>query len=75
MSDVEILMKPQVQSLIEYWPCCREVGDQMRAISYINAFAGSHLPSQIIKWVTSQIGLEENANRSNGSSPKALISE
>lgn len=51
----------------------REVGDQMRAISYLNAFAGSHLPSQIIKWVTGQIGLSEKANRSNGSSPKALI--
>lgn len=47
----------------------------MRAISYINAFTNSHIPSQIIKWVTREIGLEEKANRSNGSTPKALISE
>ncbi|XP_050270290.1 uncharacterized protein LOC126714263 [Quercus robur] len=51
----------------------REGGNQMRAISYNNAFSSSRLPSQIIKWVTSQIGLEEKANRSYGSSPKALI--
>lgn len=51
----------------------REGGDQMRAVSYINAFSSSHLPSQITKWVTSQTGMDEKANRLNGSSPKALI--
>lgn len=51
----------------------RKGGDQMRAISYNNAFSSSRLPSQIIRWVTNQVGLEEKANRSYGSSPKALI--
>ncbi|XP_041006715.1 uncharacterized protein LOC121251512 [Juglans microcarpa x Juglans regia] len=51
----------------------REGGDQKRAISYIDAFSNSLLPSQIIKWGSSQIVLEEKLNRSSGSSPKALI--
>ncbi|KAG6718464.1 hypothetical protein I3842_04G151400 [Carya illinoinensis] len=48
-------------------------GDQKRAISYIDAFSNSLLPSQIIKWGSSQIVLEEKLNISSGSSPKALI--
>ncbi|KAK7314353.1 hypothetical protein VNO77_32873 [Canavalia gladiata] len=55
---------------VEYF---RVLGDQNRAISYIKAFSASHIPMQIIKWVTSQNGLEEKAGRANGSSPTALI--
>ncbi|EEF48111.1 uncharacterized protein LOC8265086 [Ricinus communis] len=52
----------------------RKNGDQKRAISYTNSFSISRLPSQIIKCImTSQIGLEEEANRLKGASPKALI--
>lgn len=55
---------------VEYF---RQLGDQNRAVSYIKAFSASHMPVQIIKWVTSQNGLEEKAGRANGSSPTALI--
>ncbi|KAG5022486.1 hypothetical protein JHK85_018828 [Glycine max] len=55
---------------VEYF---RGLGDQNRAISYIKAFSASRLPLQIIKWVTSQNGLEEKTGRANGSSPRALI--
>ncbi|KAM7512957.1 hypothetical protein LguiB_011832 [Lonicera macranthoides] len=45
-------------------------GDQTKAISYMNAFSASHLPCQIIKLVTSEIG---KASGPNGSSPKAFL--
>ncbi|XP_057968571.1 uncharacterized protein LOC131158036 [Malania oleifera] len=51
----------------------RERGDQTRAVSYINAFSRSSLPSQIIKWVTSQISWNAKESKPYGSSPKALI--
>ncbi|KAA8525177.1 hypothetical protein F0562_006959 [Nyssa sinensis] len=51
----------------------RKNGDQTKAISYINAFSESHLPNQLIKWVTNQAGMEERTNRPNISTPKALI--
>ncbi|KAL5573025.1 hypothetical protein UlMin_022622 [Ulmus minor] len=51
----------------------REHGDQKRSISYLNAFSMSSLPSQIIRWIKNQIHVEESANKSYGSSPKALI--
>ncbi|XP_059634855.1 uncharacterized protein LOC132277125 [Cornus florida] len=51
----------------------REDGNQTKAISYINAFSRSHLPSQLIKWFTSEIGKEGKASRPKGSSPKALL--
>lgn len=53
---------------------CREL-DQNRAVTYSSAFSASRIPSQIIKWVTCQNGLEEKAGRTNGSSPGALISK
>ncbi|TKY44523.1 hypothetical protein E2542_SST30799 [Spatholobus suberectus] len=55
---------------VEYF---RGLGDQNRAVSYIKAFSASRMPLQIIKWVTSQNGLEEKAGRANGSSPRALL--
>lgn len=54
---------------------CREDGDQKRAISYASAFSSSKLPSQIIKWIASQVGMDEKASISIGSSPKALLSK
>ncbi|XP_057467611.1 uncharacterized protein LOC130756964 [Actinidia eriantha] len=52
----------------------RECCDHTRAISYIvDAFSKSCFPYQLIKWVTDQTGLEENINRPNISTPKALI--
>lgn len=51
----------------------REDGDQKRAISYASAFSSSKLPSQIIKWITSQVGMDEKTSLSFGSSPKALL--
>ncbi|KAK3210540.1 hypothetical protein Dsin_015246 [Dipteronia sinensis] len=50
----------------------REDGDQKKAISYASAFSSSKLPSQIIKWITNQIGMDEK-ERSLVSSPKALL--
>ncbi|CAJ1951594.1 unnamed protein product [Sphenostylis stenocarpa] len=55
---------------VEYF---RGLGDQNRTVSYIKAFSASRLPLQIIKWITSQNGLEEEAGRTNGTSPRALI--
>ncbi|KAK2398073.1 hypothetical protein QL285_059577 [Trifolium repens] len=54
---------------VEYF---REL-DHNRVVSYIKAFTSSHTPSQIIKLVSSENGIEENAVKANGSSPKALI--
>lgn len=51
----------------------REDEDQKRAISYASAFSSSKLPSQIIKWIASQVGMDEKASISIGSSPKALL--
>ncbi|OMO86586.1 hypothetical protein COLO4_21041 [Corchorus olitorius] len=51
----------------------RENGNQMKAVSYINAFSGSCLPSQLIKWVTSQAGMGDKARSLNVSTPVALI--
>uniref|UniRef100_A0A5B7BGU9 Uncharacterized protein n=1 Tax=Davidia involucrata TaxID=16924 RepID=A0A5B7BGU9_DAVIN len=51
----------------------RENCDQPRAISYTSAFSESHLPNQLIKWVTSQTGMEEKTSRPNISTPTALI--
>lgn len=55
---------------IEYF---RKHGDQTLAISYINAFSSSALPSQIMKLARREIGVEINASGSVGSSPRALI--
>lgn len=56
-------------------PDCRENGDHTKAISYINAFSSSHIPGELIKWVTSEIGMGEKASGPNGSSPKAILSK
>ncbi|KAK9208720.1 hypothetical protein WN944_001080 [Citrus x changshan-huyou] len=59
-----------MQEAIEF---SREDGDQKRAISYASAFSSSKLPSEIIKWIASQVGMDEKASISIGSSPKALL--
>ncbi|XP_004287528.1 PREDICTED: uncharacterized protein LOC101312667 [Fragaria vesca subsp. vesca] len=51
----------------------RERGDQRRSISYTTAFSSSQFYSQIVKWVKSQIPVEDSSVKSKGSSPKALI--
>ncbi|XVE97660.1 hypothetical protein REPUB_Repub03eG0037900 [Reevesia pubescens] len=51
----------------------RENGNQTKAISYINAFSESCLPSQLIKWVISQTGMGDKARSLNVSTPVALI--
>ncbi|KAL4317133.1 hypothetical protein AHAS_Ahas15G0354600 [Arachis hypogaea] len=55
---------------VEYF---RGIGDQKRALSYVREFSVSRIPLQIIKYVTSQNGLEEKAVKANGSSPRALL--
>ncbi|XP_031285256.1 uncharacterized protein LOC116143950 [Pistacia vera] len=51
----------------------RENGDQAKVISYINAFSESYLLSQLIKWVTNQIGMGEKTSKPNLSTPVNLI--
>ncbi|XAR53421.1 hypothetical protein NMG60_11021966 [Bertholletia excelsa] len=51
----------------------RREGDQTKAISYINAFSGSQLPSQLVKLVIGDIGMGSKAGQPKGSSPKALL--
>ncbi|KAL5838610.1 hypothetical protein ACOSQ3_015779 [Xanthoceras sorbifolium] len=53
--------------------CAREMGDQAKVISYVNAFSKSCLPSVLIKWVTNQTGMGERTSRPNVSSPVSLI--
>lgn len=48
-------------------------GDHTKSISYINAFSGSYLPLQLLKCVTSKIGMVGEANGPKGSSPKAYL--
>ncbi|OVA11777.1 hypothetical protein BVC80_41g74 [Macleaya cordata] len=47
--------------------------DQTKAISYMNAFSRSRLPSQLIKWASKQIGVEQKASKLNLTTPKTLI--
>ncbi|KAK8513647.1 hypothetical protein V6N13_002379 [Hibiscus sabdariffa] len=51
----------------------RENDNQTKAISYINAFSESWLPSQLIKWVTNQTGMGDKARSLNVSTPVALL--
>ncbi|KAI8021793.1 hypothetical protein LOK49_LG03G01243 [Camellia lanceoleosa] len=51
----------------------RKEGDHTKAISYINAFSGSQLPSQLIKLVTSDVHMDSKAGQPKGLSPKALL--
>ncbi|KAJ4851117.1 hypothetical protein Tsubulata_040711 [Turnera subulata] len=53
--------------------CFRKDGDHERAISCTSAFSTSRLPSQIVKFVKSQISKGEGVDNINGSSPKALL--
>ncbi|XP_065851429.1 uncharacterized protein [Euphorbia lathyris] len=56
---------------IEYF---RKNGDRKRAISYTSSFSNSQLHSQIVKFFTGQIGVEEETiSRLKGQPPKALI--
>ncbi|KAJ9701945.1 hypothetical protein PVL29_003940 [Vitis rotundifolia] len=51
----------------------RENGDQAKAISYINAFSESQLPSQLIEWVATQSGMGEEMGRPKFSTPIAFM--
>ncbi|BAT82528.1 hypothetical protein LR48_Vigan07g259000 [Vigna angularis] len=51
----------------------REKGDQGKAMSYINAFCRSCIPSQLINWVTNQNCIGRKITRPNVSTPIALI--
>ncbi|KAJ6823544.1 uncharacterized protein M6B38_383500 [Iris pallida] len=50
----------------------RAKGDHGKAISYMNAFSASRLPSEIIKWVTNQIGAEK-VKRPSANTPQVLL--
>ncbi|XP_058206654.1 uncharacterized protein LOC131320090 [Rhododendron vialii] len=51
----------------------RRKGDQTKAISYINAFSGSTLPTQLVKLVSNEIGMGSKAGQPRGLSPRALM--
>ncbi|XP_043810692.1 uncharacterized protein LOC122723221 [Manihot esculenta] len=51
----------------------RKSGDQKRAIAYSSSFSNSGFRTQIIQYITSQVGIGEEASRLKGASPKALI--
>ncbi|KAL0426924.1 UNVERIFIED_CONTAM: hypothetical protein Slati_2867200 [Sesamum latifolium] len=51
----------------------KDCGDHTKAISYLNAFANSSLPSLIVKWVRTEIGNESGTNAPTGSSPRAFL--
>lgn len=51
----------------------RKNSDQAKAISYINTFSSSNLPSQLIKLVKNEIGLISKVAKPSGSSPKAFL--
>ncbi|XP_058075237.1 uncharacterized protein LOC131223754 [Magnolia sinica] len=50
----------------------RAKGDQNKAISYINAFSRSRLPSKLIKWAIGHFGIEK-MSRPRASTPQALL--
>ena len=74
LKNVPIVLLKTFIAKSHYLAGCREHGDQTKPISYINAFS-SHLSSQLVKWVSNQIGMEGKVNRPSGASPKALISK
>ncbi|KZV51560.1 hypothetical protein F511_36642, partial [Dorcoceras hygrometricum] len=47
--------------------------DQIKAITNLNAFAMSSLPSQIIQWVRKEIGNESSASGPSESSPRSFL--
>lgn len=52
----------------------REICDQDRLTAYANAFSESQLPSELLKWVSVQAGIEEKLRNPKLMTPKALIS-
>ncbi|XP_028798510.1 uncharacterized protein LOC114753965 [Neltuma alba] len=51
----------------------RDKGDQEKAVSYLNAFSRSCIPTQLINWVTSQSNVGGMISQPNVSTPIALI--
>ncbi|KAD3068450.1 hypothetical protein E3N88_36330 [Mikania micrantha] len=51
----------------------RKMKDYTEAVSYTNAFSGSHLPTLVTKLVTSELGTDGNTNPPKGSSPMAIL--
>ncbi|KAJ4833282.1 hypothetical protein Tsubulata_013212 [Turnera subulata] len=51
----------------------RENGDNSKVISYLQAFSESCLPTELVKWVRSQPGMQGEAGVPNISTPLALI--
>ncbi|XP_010325042.1 uncharacterized protein [Solanum lycopersicum] len=51
----------------------REICDQDRLTAYANAFSESQLPSELLKWVSVQAGIEEKLRNPKLMTPKALI--
>ncbi|KAL2229057.1 UNVERIFIED_CONTAM: hypothetical protein Sindi_1885400 [Sesamum indicum] len=51
----------------------KDRGDHTKAISYLNAFASSSLPTLTVKWVRTEIGYESGTNAPTGSSPRAFL--
>ncbi|XP_010267020.1 PREDICTED: uncharacterized protein LOC104604409 [Nelumbo nucifera] len=51
----------------------RENGDHAKAISYINAYTRSRLPSELVKCVSGQVGIDEKKSGSDFSTPQTLI--
>ncbi|KAG7941272.1 hypothetical protein I3843_16G031200 [Carya illinoinensis] len=51
----------------------RERGNQAKALSYINAFSESCLPSHLIKWVTNQTATKGKISKPNACTPVALL--
>ncbi|RYR57645.1 hypothetical protein Ahy_A05g023351 isoform A [Arachis hypogaea] len=70
IKDLSLTRLIVTHKAVEYF---RGIGDQKRALSYVREFSVSRIPLQIIKYVTSQNGLEEKAVKANGSSPRALL--
>lgn len=51
----------------------RNNGDQTRLITYTKAFSKSLINSQLLRWVSNQVGIVEDANRPNLSTPAAFV--
>ncbi|KVI12199.1 uncharacterized protein LOC112505121 [Cynara cardunculus var. scolymus] len=51
----------------------RKNKDHTKAISYTNAFSGSHLPTVVTKLVTSELGAQGIESQRKGSSPAAFL--
>ncbi|GLT97286.1 hypothetical protein SLE2022_148590 [Rubroshorea leprosula] len=75
-----LLSNKQLTNLALMWLCVadsaiqfvRENSNQTKLFSYLTAFSKSCLPSQLLKWVSNQAGMEEAGIR-NLSTPASLI--